>query len=105
MHFIYDGVSNEKLIDGWNEGFAKATKGNVAPLQKEIDAFNALFTEEAKKGDIYDIVYTPEEGVKVFMKGALKGSIEGFDFKKALFAIWLGDPPVNAKLKKGMLGQ
>jgi hypothetical protein len=30
--------------------------------------------------------------------------VEGLNFKKALWAIWLGDKPADAKLKKKMLG-
>jgi len=105
MHFIYDGVSSKKLIDGWNEGFNNATGGNVATLKTEIDQFNAFFTEEAKKNDIYDIVYLPGEGVRVSFKGELKGTVKGLDFKKALFGIWLGEKPADGKLKKGMLGK
>lgn len=105
MHFVYDGVSSKKLINGWNEGFNNATGGNVAPIKTEIDQFNALFKEEAKKNDIYDIVYMPNEGVRVFIKGEVKETIKGLDFKKALFGIWLGEKPADAKLKKGMLGK
>ena len=104
MQFMRD-VSNEKLIGAWDEGFGKATGGNIEPIAKEINAFDALFTEEAKEGDIYDIVYTPDGGVSVTMKGVLKGTIKGLDFKKALFAIWLGDAPADSGLKKGMLGK
>jgi hypothetical protein len=40
------------------------------------------------------------------MKGAKKGTIiQGVDFKKALFSIWLGDQPADKNLKKGMLGK
>jgi hypothetical protein len=35
----------------------------------------------------------------------LKGKIPGFDFKKALFGIWLSDKPVDETLKKHLLGQ
>ena len=105
MHFIHDGVSSKKLVDAWNKGFMDGTGGNVAPIQTGIDQFNAFFTEEARKDDIYDIIYVPEQGVSVYIKGALKGVVKGLDFKKALFSIWLGDKPADAKLKKGMLGQ
>lgn len=105
LHFVYDGVSHEKLIDAWNEGFAKATGGIPAPLKESIDKFNSFFTEEARKGNIYDIAYTPGEGVSVFIKGKLMGTIRGLDFKKALFAIWLGDKPADNSLKQGMLGK
>ena len=105
MHFIYDGVSADKLIAAWNEGFENATGGNISPIKKEADAFNAFFTEEAKKGDIYDVVYVPGEGVSVYIKGNLKGTIKGLDFKKAVFGIWLGEKPADKDLKNGMLGE
>ena len=104
MHFIYDGVSSEKLISTWNEGFDKATGGNIAPIKESIAKFNSFFTEEAQKGDIYDILYNPAQGVAVNMKGKLMGTIKGLGFKKALFAVWLGKKPADKSLKKGMLG-
>ena len=105
MHFIYDGVSSKKLTDGWNEGFGKATGGNILPIKEEIDQFNACFTDEVKTNDIYDIIYNPGQGVSVFFKGTLKGTIEGLDFKKALFSIWLGKKPADSGLKEGMLNK
>ena len=33
------------------------------------------------------------------------GTIRGLDFKKALFAIWLGEKPADNSLKQGMLGK
>jgi len=104
MHFIYDGVSAKKLIDAWNEGFEAATNGNTAPIQEQIDQFNAMFTKEAHEGDIYDIVYVPGVGTTVTMNGQSMGTIEGLAFKQALFAIWLGDEPADEGLKEGMLG-
>lgn len=105
MQFIYDGVSGKELVDAWNEGFADATKGSLGPLKESTDKFNSFFTEEARKGDVYDIIYTPGEGVTVSIKGKLKGTISGPDFKKTLFAIWLGEKPVDNSLKQGMLGK
>ncbi len=105
MHFIYDGVSSEKLIETWNEGFEKSTGGNTAPIAPQIAKFNACFTGDAKSGDIYDIIYTPGQGVRVYRKNQLRGAIEGMAFKKALFGIWLGDKPADDDLKAGMLGK
>lgn len=105
MNFIHDEVSAEKLIAAWNEGFSNATAGNTGPLQKEIAQFNAMFTDGAKKGDIYDIIYTPGQGVSVIIKEKPVGKIEGLAFKKALFSIWLGDNPVDSSLKQGLSGQ
>ena len=104
MHFVHSKVSSKKLVDAWNEGFVNGTGGNIAPIKTEIDTFNAFFSQEAKKNDIYDIIYIPEQGVSVYIKGELKGSIKGLDFKKAAFSIWLGKKPADSKLKKKMLG-
>ncbi len=105
MHFIYDGVSPEKLVAAWNEGFAAATGGNTAPIQSGIDKFNGFFSREAKSGDFFDILYTPEQGVRVYRGERLQGVIPGLDFKRALFGVWLGAEPADEGLKEGMLGR
>ncbi|MFC1828503.1 chalcone isomerase family protein [Thermodesulfobacteriota bacterium] len=105
MQFIYDGVSGKDLVDTWTEGFVKGTGGNISSIKAEIDKFNGYFTEEAKKNDIYDIIYIPGTGVNLFIKGKLMGIIKGYAFKKALFSIWLGEKPADKNLKKGMLGK
>jgi len=105
MVFIHDGVEAKKLVDAWNDGFKAATGGNMGPIQAQIDAFNALFTQTAKKGDVYEYVYAGEKGTSVIMNGEVKGVIPGLPFKQALFGIWLGESPADANLKKGLLGQ
>ena len=45
------------------------------------------------------------EGVVVYKNGVKKGSIDGQDFKKALFGIWLCDKPADKDLKDEMLGK
>ena len=101
MHFIYKAVAPEKLIEAWNTGFGKSDTSN---LQEEIVTFNSYFTEDAKKDDVYDIIYVPEEGTSVYMNNELKGTIPGLEFKKAVFSIWLGEQTELPKLKEAMLG-
>ncbi|RUM33251.1 MAG: chalcone isomerase [Desulfobulbus sp.] len=105
MHFIYDGVSAEKLQDGWKEGFALTAPSGEKPLQQAIASYVALFKEEARENDVYDVSWQPGHGVDVVRNGTLLGTINGLDFKKALFAIWLGKDPVDDDLKEGMLGK
>jgi len=105
MVFVCHEVSSKKLVNAWNEGFEKALGKNIKKLQDKINTFNSFFTQSAKKGDIYDIVYLPEKGVEVYMNSQLKGTVKGIDFKKALFAIWLGEKPADSGLKKKMLGK
>ncbi len=105
MHFIHDGIAPKKLIDAWDEGFEAATNDNVAPIQMQIDKFNATFNVEVHEGDVYDLIYVPQEGVSVYFNGKKMDTIAGLAFKKALFGIWLCDDPADSGLKEGMLNQ
>ncbi len=105
MHFIYDGVSAKDLVDAWQEGFENSTGGALGPILERVEAFNRYFTAEAKENDVYEFVYIPGQGVRTVFNGQLVGTIEGLDFKQALFGIWLGETPADKSLKKGMLGQ
>lgn len=103
MHFLYDEVSKEKLVDGWNEGFKNNTSSEqLATLAERINTFNALF-DTVHKGDTVILDYQPRSGTRVSIKGKEKGLITGKDFNDALLRIWLGDSPVTGDLKKAML--
>jgi hypothetical protein len=101
MHFIYKKVEPEKLIEAWNTGFAKS---DISYLQNEINTFNSCFREDAKKDDVYDIIYLPNEGTSLFINGILQGTIAGLEFKQALFNIWLSPETELPDLRKSMLG-
>lgn len=103
MHFIYNEVDQDKLIEAWNEGFAKT--GALQEFAIETSRFNALFNEPAKKGDIYDIVYLPEVGVQVIKNKVVIGTIENSDFRRAVFSIWLSEETDLPKLRENLLNK
>lgn len=105
MHFLYDEVSKEKLVSGWNDGFeGNNSEDELAKLKARIDQFNALFVT-VKKGDIINLNYTPANGTQVVINGSSKGSIKGNDFFTAVLKIWLGEEPADDDLKNSMLGK
>ncbi len=105
MQFIYDGVSKEKLVDGWNNGFEKnLSKTQLNNLSEEIEQFNNVFTE-AKKNDQIVLDFIPEVGTEVRINNTLKVSIKGSEFYSALLKIWLGKEPADSDLKEALLGQ
>jgi len=100
MHFIYKKVDNQKLIDAWLEGFSPVLDN----FSKEITQFNAMFSTPALKGDVYDILYIPGKGTAVVINGVNQGFVPGYEFKKAVFSIWLGENSALPKLKEKLLG-
>ena len=101
LQFVRD-VGADDLRKGWNEGFEKNAKATLPTLQGRIGTFNGWMTD-MKTGERVMLVQRPGAGVEVNVNGASKGTIKGDDFAKALFAIWLGDPP-NPEIKAGLLG-
>lgn len=104
LNIISDMITSEKMTNATIEGFENSTKGNMKPLQAKIDDFLDTFKEEIKKGDSFEMVYVPEEGVKIYKNNQLAKTITGLEFKKALFGIWLSEKPAQKSLKQEMLG-
>lgn len=98
-------ISSKKMSKSTREGFERSTNGNTAPIQNEIDEMMAVFSEKINVDDVYDMVYIPGTGTCIYKQGEKKTTIKGFEFKKALFGIWLGTQPTTEDLKAGMLGQ
>lgn len=98
-------ITSEKMINAVDEGFQNSTGGNTATLKTKIDQFKSFFKDKFNKGDSFLIANVPGSGVVVYKNGTKKGVIEGLDFKKALFGIWLSNKPADKDLKNSMLGK
>lgn len=103
IHIVSGLISSKKMSDAVEEGFENSTKGKTEAYRKKIDQFKAFFSEEIQKQDVFDITYQPEKGIVVYKNNKKLGTIEGFDFKKALFGIWFCDEPADEDLMEGML--
>ncbi|MGO1750687.1 MAG: chalcone isomerase family protein [Marinobacter sp.] len=105
LHITSGMITSDRMTEATLEGFEASTNGDMASIQSDIDQFMAVFKEEIKEGDVFDLVYVPGEGVKVRKNNEDKGTVGGLEFKKALFGIWLSDEPAQNSLKKKMLGR
>lgn len=103
IKIISSSVTRERFIESVNEGFAASKHGSAS--KEEIKKFVGFFNEPIKNGDKIYLDYIPGKGVRVTKNGEVKGTIPGLDFKKALFGIWFGTPPVQESMKKEMLGK
>ena len=57
-------------------------------------------------GDVINLDYVPDVGTTLAVNGVSKGTaIVGGDFFTAVLGIFVGDNPVDARLKQGLLGQ
>lgn len=96
---------NNALVAGIrkNAGEAELARLNerIGQLERTINAIGATVT-----GDVINLDYVPERGTTLAVNGAIKGAaIAGPDFYNAVLGIFVGDNPVDTRLKKGLLGQ
>jgi len=99
-------VSSNKLTKAMNTGFEKSAGANLEQLRPKIEQLKSYLSDVITEKDVFILAYNPlDQTTYVIKNEVLKGKIPGFDFKKALFGIWLSDKPVDETLKKHLLGQ
>ena len=101
-------LTARQLTDALEDGIrANHSESELAALKGRIEALAALMREigSAKEKTVITLDFLPDAGTQVTVNGAARGKpIPGEDFYGALLKIWLGDKPVDADLKKAMLG-
>ncbi len=106
MHFLRE-LSAEKLLHAMDEGFeANNSATEMTAAEPQMKAFHQMMTsaKAVKEGDVILLDYTTA-GTQVSLNGKVLGVVEGLAFNQALLRVWLGKEPVDASLKKAMLGQ
>ena len=100
-------VSGKQMLDAINEAIPpNHSADEMKALEARMAEFSKMFASvpEVKKGDVITFDYIPATGTRVTVNGVDKGRIEGADFNRALLKVWVGDKPVQADLKKSLLG-
>ena len=106
MHFLRE-LDAETLLKGMNEGFTDNNNAaEMAAIEPQMKQFRDMMTsaKEVKIGDLIVLDFTTA-GTQVNINGKSLGIVEGGAFNQALLRVWLGEEPVDAALKKAMLGQ
>ncbi len=90
------------LIDGLNDNNSAAEMAAVKAQTDQLVTIMKGF-KEVKEKDIVTLDFV-DDGTRIGFNGEARGTIPGAAFNKALTRVWLGDKPVQADLKKAMLG-
>jgi hypothetical protein len=108
IHMLRDVGADQfadALSDGMKDNHGEAEMKALEPRVKQLAGIMADM-KEAKKGMRITLDWVPGAGTVVTVEGKPAGTpIPGEDFYRALLRIWLGDNPVQADLKKALLGE
>ena len=107
VRMLMNGPSDE-FAKAFTGGIAKRTPADqVAAMKDRIAAFDRTLRSvgDVKKGDVVNLDYAPAVGLTMTINGKPYGApVPGADLYAALLDIFVGDRPVDARMKAGMLG-
>jgi hypothetical protein len=92
----------EALMDGLKQNLTEPEMQAIAAPIGEMAAIMKSFGQ-AKEGSAVTIDFVGTATV-IGLDGTPRGTIDGAAFNDALMRIWVGEHPVQADLKKAMLG-
>ena len=99
-------LSADDLVNALVDGLKEAnTEQEVAAVKAQTDQMVAIMKAfgEVKEGNVVTLDFV-DGATLIGFNGAAKGTIAGEPFNRALTRIWVGDKPVQADLRKAMLG-
>jgi hypothetical protein len=103
---ILRNLTADQLVDALVEGLQdNNSAAELAAVKAQTDELVATMKafKEVKEGDVVTLDFV-DDATRIGLNGTDRGAIKGEAFNKALTRIWLGDKPVQADLKKAMLG-
>ena len=92
----------DALLDGLKENASEAELAAIKPQADQLVSIMKSFGE-VKEGTVVTLDYVDGQ-TRIAQGGQAKGAIAGEPFNQVLMRVWLGDKPVQADLKKAMLG-
>ncbi|MCH8543787.1 MAG: chalcone isomerase family protein [Alcanivorax sp.] len=99
-------VTQERFMDSIEEGFRKSAGEDYPDYAEFLDKLREEMADtEIRKGDVFRFIYRPDEGTRFLRNDDTLRVIEGLDFKRVLFGIYLGEDPIQDSLKRDMLGR
>ena len=108
MHIITTEVTAQDLIASMNNALAvNLSPHELALIEKRIRDLNSMMSslKTLSKGSVVNLDYLPDVGTRVVIDGQERITIPGEDFFRAMLHIWIGNKPVDGRLRDAMLGK
>ena len=108
MHILSSEVTAQDLISSMNNALAaNHSPHELALIEKRIRDLNTMMSsiKVLNKGSVVHLDYLPDVGTRVIVDGQERITIPGGDFYRAMLHIWIGNKPVDGRLRDTMLGK
>jgi hypothetical protein len=108
MNILSSEVTAQDLISSMNNALAaNLSPHELALIEKRIRDLNTMMSslKAINKGSVVHLDFLPDVGTRVIVDGQERITIPGEDFFRAMLHIWIGNKPVDGRLRDAMLGK
>lgn len=96
-------LSREQLIEAWTAAFTVNAGDGLAMYRERLDRLNAAMLD-VEAGDSMRFTFLPQRGLQLRIGKRDRELIEGEDFSRMFFTLYLGSRPPDEDLRRGLLG-
>jgi Chalcone isomerase-like len=107
MFVLADEITAKELVASLNNALAaNHIPMEMALIEARLRQLNEMMisTGALKKGAVVTLSYVPATGTHIRINSEEKLVIKGEDFFRAMLRIWIGNKPVDGRLRDAMLG-
>jgi hypothetical protein len=107
MHVLVNEIPAKQLIASMNNSLAvNLSQGDLALIESRLADLNRMMLKVGMlhRGAVVTLTYVPASGTRISVNGDELLVVKGEEFFRALLHIWIGDKPVDGRLKSSMLG-
>ncbi len=101
LHY-HRSITAEELAESTEEFARKNPRNDMDALRDRFDKLYEAY-KEVSSGDEYSITYDPGKGTTVALNGEDIVHIEGEDFARAFFGIWLSEEPISSSIRDRLI--
>jgi hypothetical protein len=108
IHVTSSLVTSKRLSKALEDGLRKSVgESGIFKVENEMRQLEEILVKDVTRGgDLFNLVYNPmDQALWVYKNDKYQGKVNGIEFKKALFGIWLSEKPVDKDLKDELLGK
>lgn len=107
MFVLADEITAKELVASLNNALAaNHIPMELALIETRLRQLNDMMIKVGalKKGAMVTLSFLPASGTHIHINNEEKLVIKGEDFFRAMLRIWIGDKPVDGRLRDAMLG-
>ena len=101
--YYYVRIRSDQFNDSGLEVLRENSPAQMLAEHQEDLATYGKLLRDVRRGDRYLLTYEPGRGTALALNGKELGLVPGASFAALYFRIWLGEPPIDARMFESLI--